>query len=856
MSFSSLPSINLSTAPSSHCTLQSAVFVRALLQAISVRDIEAIHNGFDKALQLSLGDTAGNNSNENSDYARKQLSTKAFSSPSTDNAFPPSAGGRTGNANVVSSNIKLPPTSAGGGGASAVTLLGSSTVAAKSSKIPHPPPQGASASPAAATAYSPARSGTRSLAGSPSGKAFSMTLDATANQSSDPNGAKSASSGVGAGGAGTVSNASQNKQQQQQLHHHQEVDSFVLLDPSTLRHPQALPFSASLLTATHPTLSLYSDWLFFCHTHGFSVLQTQHCLILLSELLETLASQVDPESPSGSASMTNSNAQPQHGILDASSSTGNPHEHHLPSPARKNAPPTKQHGNLNGGTGNNSSTNNNNINNNNDNSSQISDHVSSFFSSQPPECLIETLAGFLSRSCQRKKILVIDEDKVNQVASDKEKSEQDATLLAAQLQPQANQTDGKRGGAGGGGGGKGSKSQSSSAHGKSVTKHPLSHSGGEDSGNSNRQKAIDQGNNYSGNSKSDSDAFGQSQTNLLSAAAYKGSGRPQLVDPNPYVKEITIDPIFNTSEVRAICAFANETILPQWRLVSVVQRNPDGLTLPITRELIVETLPVALPSLQSEGTVQKTYLDTQARLRAFAEASKALHDCYADAMAERSVTIRAEYDRSTSVALRRDKTMRDDDSRKQMRPEEFKRTVKVLARVMERDTVMKQLAVNPVALNQDDEATAILANKTQEQMLEYVAALREEQLLNSLGSASPGSTVNTSYSVSSAGTGGRGNANRQQQTQRGSQQQHVSPSTSTAQQQQQQQQQGQRGSTVSGSTQNLRLQQQQVESDVAENVLTLERRLERLEQAAVVATQQLEKQNSPGGHSNRRSHHR
>lgn len=60
--------------------------------------------------------------------------------------------------------------------------------------------------------------------------------------------------------------------------------------------------------------------------------------------------------------------------------------------------------------------------------------------------------------------------------------------------------------------------------------------------------------------------------------------------------------------------------------------------------------------------------------------------------------MRAEYERTTSVAVRRDRVLREDDLRKQMRPEEFKRTVKVLSDVMHPSRVMEQLlALTPPA---------------------------------------------------------------------------------------------------------------------------------------------------------------
>jgi hypothetical protein len=79
-------------------------------------------------------------------------------------------------------------------------------------------------------------------------------------------------------------------------------------------------------------------------------------------------------------------------------------------------------------------------------------------------------------------------------------------------------------------------------------------------------------------------------------------------------------------------------------------------------------------------------------MKAFADAAAQLQSNFDAAIEERNRDILPEFERSTSVATRRDRVLRDDDMRKQMKPEEFKRTVAVLTRVMAPSVVMQNLS--------------------------------------------------------------------------------------------------------------------------------------------------------------------
>jgi hypothetical protein len=759
-SFSQLPDLDLWKATSSQCTLQSAVFIRSLLTAMSHQDFGAIQCGFDKALQLSLG----------IEQTSKSNNQVRASSPNNNN-----------NNTIVMNQTTM--------AASANTFLGATSTM---TKIPQPPP------------------------GSPQNNNNSVPRGGNSSvNNNNTNTLTRRGSNLPGASLNTTTNkhhlaASSSTVGQKTDHVSKVTIPITLPNPASLNHPLSLFSFSSLISKTavssnssaseevqqhahsllesnnklissHPTLSLYSDWLFFCFTQSFTVLQTQHCLILLSELLEALA-QVDPVEEEDEDEKENSGIDNAvEDLIQAYGSKNNSNNTNSPNSTANSSP--SQTTNTGRGRENSQAS----------NAKVIRDY---FGGAQPPESVIDALTSFLAKSCSRKEILVVDEEKLKQVQLEKQKAEEAEKFRLAQVAAaqSMNPRDAKNKGKHGKQPPSGSKQQNQQ-HEASVA-------------------SIQQ--------QQDESILASQQQQLQSATNQTFlTNRNTIEDPNPHVKQIILDPVFNGQEVQAICSFVNETILQQWRLVSVLQRAPDGLTLPSTQEVIIETIPVALPSLQFEGTAQKIYSDTQARANLLTLASNTLRECYNEAIAERNITILPEFDRSTSVATRRDKTMREDDARKQMRPDEFKRTVKVLARVMGPEKVLEQLATNPVALNKEDEVSLEIAKKTKEQEEEYRQAIREFYQTNSSSpNASPGSSV-SNLNIAAVMRGGGTDARKGSQSLQ-HHQNHQVPQPPAADQQQQQE----------------------------PVILTLEQRLERLEQAVAAAAAQQQNQ-SPGSHSRR-----
>lgn len=430
-------------------------------------------------------------------------------------------------------------------------------------------------------------------------------------------------------------------------------------DEVTAAGCRALPLSCVL--HAHPTLSLFGDWLNFIDTQGFSTLQAQHCLGLLTELLAALG-RADPDSDSDSPA---GNGNSNHTCAAASPLSGE-------SPAGRKKQQHEQPGPHPAGSV--------------DGASDLGGPLASAVpalgttssSCAPPECVIDTLTSFLSRSCARHTILIVDEVKVAEAAASAKEAAAAAAAAAAETSPLGKDAAGraKRG-----------------ARANTMTKSERD-----------KQSQQLQEQQLSASVNASSANLGASHaastvTEALSQSSPQQQSQQQqsqqamlLVDPNPHVKEIIVDPVFCAAEVRAICAFVAETVFLHWRLISVLQRAPDGLTVPSTIGVVVEHLPVGGVPKTIEGISQRQYNDTLARMQAYDDACEGLAVCFEAALVERDATILPEYERSTAVANRRDKVIREDDMRKQMKPEEFKRTVKVLERVMDPRTVLQKLS--------------------------------------------------------------------------------------------------------------------------------------------------------------------
>jgi hypothetical protein len=319
--------------------------------------------------------------------------------------------------------------------------------------------------------------------------------------------------------------------------------------------------------------------------------------------------------------------------------------------------------------------------------------------SQPPEAVLDTLRAYIARCCTRRTILAVDQERAAEAAAAAARAAADAAAAAAASLAAATAAASQKRGRG-----QSTKQpQPPLAAGAAAVGSPTNLSASATLASAARS-AI--GADASAMSALDAPAAAAA-TAAATAGSVAASASALLRDPNPHVREVVIDPVFSAAEVAALCAFVAETLLQHWRLVAVTLRNPDGLTLPSAVAVVVETAPVALPA-HSAGTHLKLYTDAQARAAMLAAASEALAGTFADALAERDATVAVEYERSTVVASRRDRAMRDDDTRRQMRPEEFKRTVRVLSNVMAPDTLMPQLQAAHVASAVSARAAALL----------------------------------------------------------------------------------------------------------------------------------------------------